>query len=39
VALWCIKGGRYGEQEQAILDNAVVGIGWRKWTTSARPGR
>jgi len=30
MALWCIKGGRQGEQEQRFLDHNVVGIGWNQ---------
>ena len=30
MALWCIKGGRQGEQEQRFLDHNVVGTGWNQ---------
>ena len=30
MALWLVRGGRHGEQEQAALEHNVVAIGWNE---------
>ncbi|MDN4634068.1 restriction endonuclease [Priestia megaterium] len=29
-AIWLVRAGRYGDQEQAALDNDIVTIGWNE---------
>jgi len=29
-AIWLVRAGRYGDQEQAVLDNDIVTIGWNE---------
>ena len=30
MALWMVRAGAHGEQEQAVLENNIVAIGWNE---------
>jgi restriction system protein len=30
MSLWMVRAGRYGEQENTVIENNVVAIGWNE---------